>query len=278
MQKLNLLVLAVLFSFSMLMVPLAKAQEEEVANIVSIEEEVTLEELDLTEKEVESDNSFFGKLRNRLKLWNPSEEKRVEARERLANIKLWKAKKYMASEDENIKKKGVKALDLYKKHKNKLDNKLEKFPAKKKIKYKSLIERVEKKRIKHSNVLEKVKEHYPKKKIKFIQDLKENNALKIEKRFKNLPEDEKEKYLKHFKKKSTLNNVQMLERLEKDAPEKFKKKIRNINDDHALKLKKRIEKVKDVKEIEKFEKKFKKKRPGFSDELKKRRTRLQTAN
>ena len=195
MKKLKLIVLAILFSSTMLMIPSAKAQEEDFdTNIVNIEEEVTLEELDLTEKDVESDDSFFGRLKNRLRLWNPSEEKRIEARERLANIKLWKAKKLMAQDDEKLKARGIIALERYKKHQAKINNKLEKFPERKKKKFKNLIERIEKKRIRHLKVLGKVEEHYPQKKKKFIEDLKENNAQNIEKRFKNLPDIEKEKY------------------------------------------------------------------------------------
>ncbi len=275
MKKLNLLVLAILFSSTMLIVHPAKAQEEDFdTNVVSIEEEVTLEELDLTEKDVKSDDGFFGKLRNRLRLWNPSEEKRIQARERLANIKLWKAKKFMAQDDEEAKAKGIRALERYKKHQGKLSNKLEKFPERKKKKFKNLIERVENKRIRHLKVLGKVEEHYPQKKKKFIEDLREKNAQNIEKRFKNLPDLEKEKYLKHFKKKVNLNNVQMLERLDSVAPETFKKKIKEIKDDHALRLKKRIKNVKDIKEVEKFERKFKKKRPAFTEEIEKRKIRL----
>ena len=273
MKKLNLLVLAILFSSSMLFIPSAKAQEEDfdTTNVASIEEEVTLKELDLTEEDVESDNSFFGRLKNRLRLWNPSEEKRIKARERLANIKLWQAKKFMAQDDENIKKKGIRALELYKKHQAKINDRLEKFTEKKKEKFKSLIERVEKKRIRHLKVLGKVQEKYPQKKIKFIEDLRENNAKKIEKRFKTLPDIDKEKYLEHFKKKVHLSNIQMLERLNKDAPEKFKKKIKSITDDHALRLKKRIKNVKNIKEVEKFERKFKKKRPDFLEVIEERR-------
>jgi len=275
MKKLNLLVLAILFSSTMLIISPAKAQEEDFdTNVVSIEEEVTLEELDLTEKDIESDDSFFGRLRNGLRLWNPSEEKRIQARERLANIKLWKAKKFMAQDDEESKAKGIRALERYKKHQGKLSSKLEKFPERKKKKFKNLIERIEKKRIRHLKVLGKVEEHYPQKKKKFIEDLKENNAQNIEKRFKNLPDIEKEKYLKHFKKKVNLSNVQMLERLDNVAPEIFKKKIRDIKDDNELRLKKRIKNIKDVKKIEKFERKMKKKRPAFTEEIEKRKTKL----
>ena len=42
----------------------------------------------------------------------------------------------------------------------------------------------------------------------------------------------------------------MLERLDSVAPETFKKKIKEIKDDHALRLKKRIKNVKDIKEVE----------------------------
>ena len=64
-------------------------------------------------------------IKNRLRLWNPSEEKRIEARERLANIKLWKAKKLMAQDDEKLKARGIIALERYKKHQAKINNKLE---------------------------------------------------------------------------------------------------------------------------------------------------------
>lgn len=276
MKKINLLVLAILLISTVLSIPLAKAQEEnfDTTNMVSIEEEITLEELNLTEKDISTDESFFGKLRNRLKLFNFNEEERIKARERLSNIKLWKAKKYMAQDDENTKAKGIKALEKYRRHQIKINKKLENLSENKKKKYKNTVERIEKRRIKHHGVLEKIEEKYPKKKINFIQELKEKNAQKIEKRFKNLPDSEKEKYLKYFKEKSNLSNIKMLERLDKDAPEKFKKKIKSITDDHALRLKKRIKNVKDIKEVEKFERKFKKKRPAFTEEIEKRKIRL----
>ena len=277
MKKLNLFVLAILFSFTLLSIPIAKAQEENFVNVneVNIEDDITLEELDLTEKDVESDNTLFGRFRNRLKLINFNQEKRIKAREKIANINLWKAKKMISQGNEKEKEAAMKRMARYKRHMANIDNQLEKLPPKKKIQYKSTLEKIAKKRIGHHKVLEEISNKLPEKSKLEIMELRKKNALRIKKRFKNLNDIEKEKYLEHLKKKKNLSNIEILEELDTDAPETIKKKIKFIRENHEKVIKQKINNTKNIKKLNELEdKKQFKKRPALFQELKNRRKRL----
>ena len=277
MKKLNLFILAILFSFT-LSIPITKAQEENFVNVneTNIEDEITLEELDLTEKDLESDNTLFGRFRNSLKLISFNQEKRIKAREKIANINLWKAKKMISQGNEKEKEAAMKRMARYKRHMANIDNQLEKLPPKKRIQYKNTLERIAKKRIGHHKVLEEITNKLPEKNKLEIIELRKKNALRIKKRFKNLNDIEKEKYLGYLKKKRNISNIEILEELDIDASEIIKRKIKTIKEDHEKIIRQKINNTKNIKKLNELEEKKQfKKRPALFQELKNRRKRLQ---
>ncbi|MBT7553619.1 hypothetical protein HN670_04065 [bacterium] len=89
-----------------------------------------------------------------------------------------------------------------------------------------------------------------------IQNIKNENINNLEKKFKNLEDDEKNSFLKkHFEtgQNGESTKIEMLNRLEQSASSELKVKIRNLNEKQELRIKERVRNTSNQAELDRIE-------------------------
>jgi len=246
----------------------AEPSKEEIIEEVTLDQDVSAEELGIKEPRLLPDNPFYffkewGRKIRTFFTFNPV--KRLELESRFANEKLIELKKLAEKKkDPEILKKGI---EKYKKTIEEIPKKAERIKerTKERARIKGFLEKYIHQQVLHQKILERLEEQVPQEVFEKIKETREKHLerfkdvmLKLEERDK-IPEKLKEAIEKEGKSRfKEFKQLELLEKIREKMPEdlkekiiekegeileKFKEKLKNLPEEAQEKFQKYIEEI-----------------------------------